>query len=307
MTVKCPKLAKGNNDTEKVRFVFPDEIFSVHTGKEMLVVLLNGKVFKKQERTAEITEIPEDKRYVEIFDLKEVIKHTETIDKKVYIITPTTLYRTSISGEQEKESTLYTLHKDDFSKTCAFSITEDESMMVYGDYEGKITVKQEDGQYDYTEHEDAIVDIVILKRVIFTASEDGMLLKTKIGETEPKDAYEIGKPIRYLGKLDNKMVILDAYGTPYVLSKAINDLKKEKKLTRKITDVQKIHNALYVSHNNEYYRITTYKSATKIQIPAKRIDGLFVYKNQLYFYAGEEVSGWDVKKPTELEEFFEDL
>ncbi|EHY66842.1 hypothetical protein NERG_00482 [Nematocida ausubeli] len=307
MVVNHPKPAIGKNDIEKVQFIFPDEIFFVHGEQDLLVVLLNGKVFKRQSITDNDQKNTERPKYVELFDLKDVVKHAETIDKKLYIATATTLYRINKGAEDKEKIVLQAIHKDDFLKICALSVSEDGEMLVYGDYEGKVTVKTPTTQYECIEHEDAIVGIVILKRVIFTASEDGMLLKTKIGETEPKDAYEVGKPIRYFGKLDNKLVLLDAYGTPYTLSKTTNDLRKEKKLVRKVTFVNKVSDGLYASHDNDHFKITTYKTVNRIQVPPKRTDGLFEYKNRLYFYAGEEITGWEVKKATELEEFFEDL
>lgn len=304
MDTLLPKPATSKNDIEKVKHTFTDEIFSVNILSTIVVVLLNGKVFQKASQNAKTEK--ESSKYKEVFDLKELVKHTEIINEILYVVTVSTIYKVE---HNQKENILHIneLYKNDFEKITAISITKDEKMIVFGDYEGKITVKNNDHTYNYTEHDDAIVDIVILTKVIFTASEDGILLKTKIGETEPKDAYDVRKPIRYFGKLENKLVILDAYGTPYTVSKTQNDLKKEKRLVKRVTEVQKIPNGIYLSHNNEYYKMTGNKTVQKIPIPTARTEGLFEYTNRLYCYSGKEIKGWPVKKKTELDEFFEDL
>ncbi|KAI5189684.1 hypothetical protein NEMIN01_0637 [Nematocida minor] len=330
-----PKPATSKKDIEKVQHTFDYEIFSVHTLSDIFVILLNGKVFKGVKHRRGDDSATADTKYAEIADLKETVKHSEILNGILYIATSSTLYKIedpfakkNESDEEKnepkkensgvKESALHesskngkievkTVFKHDFEKITALNITQDEGIIAFGDYDGKITVKLSDRVYDYTEHEDAIVDLLVLTKVIFSASEDGMVLKTKIGELEPADAYEIGKPIRYFGKLDNKLVVIDGYGTPYTVSKSANDLKKGNRLVRKITDVVKIKGALYVSHNNDFYRITTNKNISRVNIPRARVDGVFEYSHKLYCYAGSEIKGWKEKKATELDEFFEDL
>lgn len=308
-----PKPAMGKNDLAKIQYVFDDEIFAVHVLSDIFVILLNGKVFKHTRKNSE-------KNYNEIFDLKETVKHTGVLNGLLYAVTPTCIYRIEdregkrVNSTEEptaerssKENSASVVHKDDFSKICALDISHNEEIIAWGDYEGRICVKTAENSYDYTEHEDAIIDIVVIKSTIFSACEDGMLLKTRINKTEPTDAYEIGKPIRYFGWLEEKLVILDGYGMSYTLSRKANDLKKGIRLTRKITDVIKTSKGLYISHNNEYYKVTGRRNISKINVPPMGVDGVFEYRNKIYCYKGQEIRGWKEKKATELDEFFEDL
>lgn len=327
MNTPEPKPAIKKGDLAQIQNVFEYEIFSVHVLSGLFVVLLNGKIFKKADRRKKEAKTPEAQKYTEIKNLQDTVKHTAVLHGFLYVVTSTALHKIEETSPmaEERENTghaqteteaktgiseglkISIVLQDDFTKISALDITENEDVIAFGDYEGKIRVKTSEGVYEYTEHEDAIIDIVIMKKTIFSACEDGMLLKTRIGKTEPTDAYEIGKPIRYFGQLSNKLVVLDGYGTPYILSRTENDLKKERKLIRKITDVIKAKNCLYVSHNNEYYRIESPKRASKINVPPMGVDGLFEYHNRIYCYKGQEIRGWKEKEASELEEFFEDL
>ncbi|KAH9386494.1 uncharacterized protein NEMAJ01_1390 [Nematocida major] len=303
-----PKPATNKKDIDRVSGTFEDDIFSVHMAPRLLVILLNGKVFEKTKQKGKKADASSPEKYAEIFDLKEVVKHAEMFDETLYIATSTVLYKiVKPSAENQTQLELKEVWKTDFEKISALDIRSNEEVIAFGDHEGKVTVKTENGTFTYAEHEDIVVNVVALKKAIFTASEDGIILKTRIGETEPKDAYDVRFPIRYFGRLENKLVVFDAYGTPYTMNKTDNDLRKQKRVLKRITDVQRIGDTLYFSHKNDHYRATSYKAVDKLVVPHTRTEGFFAYCNRLYCYSGQEIKGWPARPATELEEFFEDL
>lgn len=270
-------------------YELPGDILSVVPLRHPLAVLIDGRLFQIREEGAR-----------EVGDLGDLVKCTARCGDKVFAATSSAIYEID-------EGKIKTLHSIDLPEASVMAVTDE--VIVIGAHTGKVLVLAKDRDYVYSVHEDSIVDIVILQTYIYTASEDGIITRSRIYDTEPREAYGIKQVLKYMGKYNDDLIIVDAQGSTYTFDKDLKDLKRNKKVFPK---PRLIHPAgssdVYAQCKNGVFRLVKADQTQRENLPALRIDGVFTYNNELYYHQNGFISPWNLpRKPDELAEFFEDL
>ncbi|KAI5181517.1 hypothetical protein NEOKW01_1698 [Nematocida sp. AWRm80] len=274
-----------------MKYSFEQEIFSVESigNSENIVVLLNGTVYLIRDNTVN-----------RIVELNEIVRHTQICNNRLYIVTVNGVY---LLNESNK---IVLFKRIDGSKIVAIGVSNDYKIVVLGDYEGKIIVFNNEDEYTYQEHEDMIMGIIVTKTNIISASEDGIVNKTRIDSTEPKDTYDIRSAIRYMGVYKNDYLIVDALGSTYVFDKKNNDFTRYKKVLPKVTEVYTILDDIYTMHNNSYCKLVSSGEIERLELPSIRVDGIYSLNSKIMPYSGHELIDWSLKAK-EVDDFFDDL
>ncbi|KAI5184725.1 hypothetical protein NEHOM01_0327 [Nematocida homosporus] len=272
---------------------FASDIFSIESFAKPLVVLLDGEIYQ----------LCEGKSPKKLFDLKERVKLTLVKDEVLYICTVAEVYRLE-AGQ------LKGILKGEFEQVSAMDISSCRTYLGTGTYAGNVTMHNLvlRTKITYQEHEDSIVGLVIRNKSFYTASEDGIINRTRIDEEEPRDTFGIGKLLRYLGIFNKVLLVIDAQGSLYTFDSTINDFCRERKVLPGVTEVYPIKQTIYTVHNQEITELLPNRQINKMPYPEMYFEGLFAYRNQLYPYSGCAILKWKSPKAEgEIDDFFEDL
>ncbi|KAI5188535.1 hypothetical protein NECID01_0148 [Nematocida sp. AWRm77] len=273
---------------------FDEKIVSVEPAKDgLLVSLIGGRVYLVRNEEAE-----------EIGNTQSIIKYVCREKDTVYVITEDGVYRIP-----EDKTVLELVEKKDLSQVSVAAVSNSGQTVALGYEDGLITVTHNGQEHRYTEHEDIIVGMALSSKTLFSASEDGTVTKIRLGKEEIQDVYDIGRMIRYFGKVFGSVTAIDSSGSVYAMERAENDFVKHKKVTAKVTDVYTAQNRVFLAHNKILSELLSHTDACKADFPDLRIDGLFLHGRKVLPYIGSTLWGtWKREKPkTELREFFDDL
>ncbi|KAI5172063.1 hypothetical protein NEFER03_1308 [Nematocida sp. LUAm3] len=274
-----------------MKHTFTTDIFSVETEEYPLVVLINGDIFRISDSTLEI-----------VCSLKETVKHVQRIRGIVYVCTSTSIYEVI-------NNSLSKVYQSDLSNISALDISEDKKYICIGTYDGALTlINTETKEEEELEpHEDAVVGIIIKTRTIYTASEDGIIYRTKILKKEPEDVYGIKRPIRYFGVHGSRITIIDSKGSLYAMNQKQNDFTEKKSVLSKVDYVFRINSSLFTMYNHKVEELNENRKTIQHVHPEAFIEGIFLYNNKIHPYKGNTIFEWKTKQEGEIDDFFEDL
>jgi len=272
------------------KYSFKHDIHSVEYLQNPVVVLITGEMY---EMVAGVPTL--------LCELDEIVKHVVKENGALYVATSESIFR--VEGSKVER-----LKRTDLSKITAMCVSQCGSTVVVGDYDGKISVLEKDESYSYQEHEEMIIGLVVKNKTIFSASEDGVVVKTKIGAEEPTDVYEIPKILRYIGELFERITVIDTSGSCYVLDKKVNDFVQHRKVLGKVSEIFKVDKEVYIEGKENLAKIVTHTETEQLPVNAKRIDGLYREGKEIFPIRRNKITEWaEEKQPNELKEFFEDL